>query len=87
MAAQIRMVGANGQVSIGKKFAGRFVLIDALNENDLIIKPGEFVPNSQKWLHKDGNLEKIEKALERVRNTPPQDNFEELLEKWNMKDV
>lgn len=83
---QFRVVGANGQVSIGKKFAGKLVAVNENDKGEVVIKPGEFIPDNEKWLYRDGNLEKIGAALEWARKTPSQDNFDEWLEKLSADD-
>jgi len=40
-------VGSNGQVSIGKEFAGRRVQIEKTGEGLVIISPGKFIPDNQ----------------------------------------
>ena len=84
---QLRMFNVNGQITVGKEFAGKPAMIDKSEPGMIIIKLGDFIPESQKWLYRDGNLEKIERALVRVRNTPFQDNFDEFVEKLGLQDV
>ena len=76
--AQVKIVGTNGQVSLGKEFAGKMVLIDQVSPDTWIIKSGEFIPDSEKWLHQGQNIEKLEKALEWAKKHKPKDNFEDL---------
>ena len=59
---QVKIIGANGQVSLGKEFAGKMVLIDQVDASTWIIKSGEFIPDSEKWLHQAHNLSKLENA-------------------------
>lgn len=80
----IRIIGDNGQISLGKKFAGKMVSIDQIDSGTWMIKAGEFIPDSQAWLYKDGNLEKMERAIEWASKTPPQDNFDEWLKNIGM---
>ena len=76
---QIKVVGTNGQVSIGKEFAGKIVSIDQIDEGTWLIKSGEFIPDSEKWLHSKEHLDKLNSALDWVGKNPPQDNFESLI--------
>ena len=80
MNQQVKIIGANGQVSLGKDFAGKMVVIDQTDEGTWIIKSGEFIPDSEKWLHQDDNLPKLEKALKWAEKNKPSDNFEQLLQ-------
>jgi hypothetical protein len=47
MSAQIKIIGNNGQISLGKEFAGKMVSIERLDNGNWLIKAGEFVPDSQ----------------------------------------
>lgn len=60
----VKIVGANGQVSLGKEFAGKMILIDQVDAGTWIIKSGEFIPDSEKWLHRVQDATKLDKALE-----------------------
>ena len=46
-------VASNGQISIGKAWAGRQIVIEEVAEGELHIKAGVFVPDSQKTFHTD----------------------------------
>ncbi len=77
----IKVIGANGQISLGKEFAGKTVLIDQITPGTWIIKSGEFIPDSEKWLYQGNNLAKLEKALEWAEKNKPVDNFDQLAKK------
>ena len=38
---QVKVIGGNGQLSLGKEFAGQMVLIDQLDNGTWLIKTGE----------------------------------------------
>jgi hypothetical protein len=78
---QVKMVGTNGQISLGKEFAGKMVMVNQINEGIWIIKVGEFIPDSERWLHRGSNLSKLEKALKWAENNKPTDNFEKIAQK------
>lgn len=44
-------VASNGQISIGKAWAGRQIIIEEITEGELHIRAGVFVPDSQKHFH------------------------------------
>lgn len=44
-------VPANGQISIGKSWAGRQILVEELDDNEIRISAGVFMPDSQKMFH------------------------------------
>ena len=75
---QVKVIGHNGQLSLGKAFAGQMVMIDQVDKGTWIIKTGEFIPDSEKWLYSGDNLEKLNRALSWAKNNQPKDNFEEI---------
>lgn len=81
MRQQVKMVGSNGQLSLGKEFAGKMVIIVQINDGTWIIKSGEFVPDSEKWLYQKDHLPKLEKALDWAENNKPIDNFNKLAQR------
>ncbi len=78
---QVRIIGTNGQVSLGKEFAGKMVLIDQIEKGTWIIKSGEFVPDSEKWLYEGDNAARLEKAIEWSSKNKPTDNFETVIQR------
>ncbi|CAF4039321.1 unnamed protein product [Rotaria magnacalcarata] len=77
----IKIVSTNGQISIGKKYAGSQVQIIEQDNDTLLIKRGKFIPNNERWLYEGDNLQKFRKALKEAKNRKPQDNFEEMMTK------
>lgn len=76
---QVKVVGANGQLSLGKAFAGKMVVIDQIDEGTWIIKSGSFIPDSEAWLHQEKHAAKLEKALKWAENHKPVDNFDKVI--------
>ena len=74
----IKKVGTNGQISLGKEYAGKQVQISKLNKETLIIKPGSFVPDDEKWLHSNENITTLRKAIKMSENLKRKDNFNEI---------
>lgn len=78
---QVKIIGGNGQLSLGKEFAGQMVLVDQLDNGTWLIKKGEFIADSEKWLYQNNNLAKLDKALAWAENNDPVDNFQEIAQK------
>jgi hypothetical protein len=78
---QVKVIGNNGQLSLGKEFAGQMVLIDQLDDGTWLIKKGEFIADSEKWLYQGNNLARLDKALYWAENNKPKNNFEAIAEK------
>jgi len=67
----IKTVGSSGQISLGKEYAGRHVLVDELEPGVWIIKAGQFIPDNELWLHDPEVKAKIEESLAWMRQNPP----------------
>ena len=77
----IKQVGINGQISLGKEYAGKQIQISKLSDGTLIIKPGKFIPDSEQWLYKANNVQILDKAIEWAEATTRRENFDEILNK------
>lgn len=71
--AQIKTIDSNGQIILGKEFAGEKVLIDSPEPGVWIVKIGQFIPNNEQWLHQEVNATKLEEALNWAANNAPQE--------------
>ena len=78
----IKQVGANGQISLGKEYAGKQILISKLDDNSLIIKTGKFIPDNERWLYEGDNLQRLEKAIKSAESLKRVNNSKELLAKF-----
>lgn len=80
----IKTIGRSGQVSLGKKYAGRTVLIEEVEEGVWTLKLGEFIPDNERWLHEPDVKARLDRAMEWAANTPPADSdLDELEERLN----
>lgn len=78
---QIKTIGPNGQLSLGKGLAGAIVSIEQIDEGTWVVKKGQFIPDSEKWLHKKQELAKLDRALAWAEKNEPIDNFNEMIRK------
>jgi hypothetical protein len=53
-------VGNNGQVSIGKEYAGRQVQIERTTEGIVIISPGKFIPDHHAPFYTKESVEELD---------------------------
>lgn len=77
----IRVVAQNGQITLGKKFAGKQIQIFEEDENTLIIRTVVVIPESELWLYGKDNMARLNKSIEWAESNPRRDNFEEIMEK------
>lgn len=76
----IKSVGSNGQISLGRKYAGRQVSLIENADGTIILKPGKFIPDSEMWLYKGNGEKRIDKALKWVETSSREDNYDEVVE-------
>lgn len=50
-APSVKLIGANGQISLGKQFAGRQLLIEQQEAVVSPIRTATIIPDSERWLH------------------------------------
>lgn len=68
---KILTVASNGQISIGKAWAGRQIVIEEIAEGELHIRAGVFVPDSQKTFHTQAAKESLAKFNDWEESKPP----------------
>lgn len=74
----IMTIGENGQISLGKEHAGKSVLIDEIEAGVWVVKVGQFIPDSERWLHEPEARAKLGEAIAWAEATPPSDNLVEI---------
>ncbi len=47
----VKVIGANGQISLGKQFAGRQVLVEEQEAGVWLIRTATVIPDNERWLH------------------------------------
>jgi len=70
-AMKLVKVSPNGQISIGKAWAGRQIRVEEVNENEIHISAGTFVPDSQKIFFTDEAKRSLAEFNEFEVVTPP----------------
>ncbi|MDX1920376.1 MAG: hypothetical protein SFU25_06535 [Candidatus Caenarcaniphilales bacterium] len=81
MQKSIKTIGSSGQISLGKEFAGKSVLVEELEPGVWMIKTGEFIPDNECWLHTPKNKAKIDEGLEWAKTHPRKETKLEDIEK------
>jgi hypothetical protein len=67
----VKSVGASGQISLGKEFAGRQVLVETPEPGVWVIRTATVVPDNERWLHSPAVKQGLAEALEWAAKTPP----------------
>lgn len=47
----VKVVGTNGQISLGKQYAGRQVLVEEHEPGVWLVRTATVVPDNERWLH------------------------------------
>jgi len=83
MQSQIKTIGASGQISIGKEYAGRHVIVEEIEKGVWLIKTASIIPDSEMWMHEEPAKTKIDRALKWAEeNTPLESDLRELSDKF-----
>jgi hypothetical protein len=78
--AAIKTIGSGGQITLGRQYAGRHVLVDELQPGVWVVKVGELVPDSERWLHEPAEKAKLDRAIAWAEQNAPRDSDVETLE-------
>ncbi len=60
----VKVVGANGQISLGKQFAGRQVLVEEQESGVWLVRTATVVPDNEQWLFEPSATSDLSKALQ-----------------------
>jgi len=69
----VKVIGANGQISLGKQFAGRQVLVEEQASGFWLIRTATVVPDNERWLHAPAVAADLHNAMVWATQNPPSD--------------
>ena len=69
----VKVIGANGQISLGKQFAGRQVLVEEQEAGVWLIRTATVVPDNERWIHAPEAASDLSQALSWVAQNAPDD--------------
>lgn len=77
----VKVIGANGQISLGKHYAGRQVLVEEQEPGVWLIRTATIIPDNERWLHQAKAAMDLQNALSWAEaNQPTESNLDTLLE-------
>lgn len=59
----VKVVGTNGQISLGKQYAGRQVLVEEYEPGVWLVRTATVVPDNERWLHAPQAAADLKKAM------------------------
>ena len=69
----IKLVGSNGQISLGKQYAGRHVLVEESEPGVWIVRTATVIPDNEFWLHEPAAEAALQAAMAWSASHPPAD--------------
>jgi len=75
----IKTVGINGQISLGKSYAGKKVLIEEQEPGVLLIRTAQVIPDNEAWLHQPAVAAPLHAAMVWAAEHPAQESDLEAL--------
>ncbi|PZN78800.1 MAG: hypothetical protein DM484_12225 [Candidatus Methylumidiphilus alinenensis] len=80
--AMLKMVGSSGQISLGKKYAGKYFEVDEREDGSIFMVPMRVIPESEAWLHSLDLQAQLRRADDWYREHPPAEtNLDALAQK------
>jgi hypothetical protein len=83
----VKVIGTNGQISLGKQYAGRQVLVEEREPGVWLVRTATIIPDNEIWLHQPKAASDLQNALSWAQtNSPADSNVDNLLEKLSGQD-
>lgn len=61
--SSVKIVGTNGQITLGKEFAGRQVLVEEREPGVWLVRTALVIPENELWLHQPAANQDFRQAL------------------------
>lgn len=71
--SSVKIIGSNGQISLGKQFAGRQVLVEEREPGVWLVRTATVIPDNERWLHQPQAAANLQNALAWAKSNPPID--------------
>jgi len=85
--SSVKVIGSNGQISLGKQFAGRQVLVEEREPGVWLIRTATVIPDNERWIHEPEAAASLKRGLEWALANPPDDsNVDEILATLSAQD-
>lgn len=77
---EIKVVGKSGQISLGKRYAGKTLRLERRQDGTVLLTPVVMVPEAQLWTLEEPHRSRIERGLAwSASNKPQETDVEDLL--------
>ena len=82
---EIKMVGKSGQISLGKRYAGKTLRVERRHDGTVVLTAVAMVPEDQLWTLEDRHRSAIDRGLAWAEGTAPRETDLETLLKPRAK--
>jgi hypothetical protein len=72
--SEIKVVGKSGQISLGKRYAGKMLELQRLDDGSLLLRAVAVVPESQLWTLDEPHRSRIARGLAWAAENAPRDS-------------
>jgi hypothetical protein len=72
--SSVKVVGSNGQISLGKEFAGRQVLVERQAPGVWLVRTALVVPENELWLHQPKARDDLRRATDLSQRRSPRES-------------
>ena len=70
----VKVIGLNGQISLGKQYAGRQVLVEEHEPGVWLIRTATVIPDNERWLQNPKAAEDLANAIVWANLNPASDS-------------
>jgi hypothetical protein len=79
---EIKTVGRSGQISLGKRYAGKTLRMERFNDGRILLTAVAMVPESQLWTLAEPDRSRIERGLDwAAKASPAETDLDALLKR------
>jgi hypothetical protein len=69
----VKRIGPNGQISLGKQYAGKQVIVEQTEPGVWLVRTATIVPDNERWVHEPKVATDLAAALKWAATNPPSD--------------
>ena len=71
--SEVKVVGRSGQISLGKRYAGKTLRLERFGDGRIVLTAVRMVPKSQLWTLQEPHRSRIQRGLVWAAETKPQE--------------
>jgi len=71
---EIKIVGKSGQISLGKRYAGKTLRLERREDGSLLLTAVAMIPESQLWTLEEPHRSRIAQGLQWAASTPAKES-------------